>query len=378
MGVNYILRFLTAPFRSVTSRRNEVQESRCTNPPIEEVFYPEIEGTSSILTEEDFRLLSENVPPMYTGFKWSLLYSTELHGYSLATLYRSLESWSRPVLLVIRDTKGSRFGVFSNVPFKSDGKSSGNYQCFVFRLKNLSLATRPRNESLDQGPSSVMVCTVGEASPHDDHGSDGANAKVSQSSLRPDEERTNSVEKLEIAENEDGSEACLEGAVGGILEGSAGAEGSSFNAEDCSGIASGCEGERVAHAQAASGEATGCLPSPFDILEDRLERISRLQDIELRKREFMACFDLSKDLIWRATDKTGRVLVCGERKILNIGMYDAKTALWMDEGLSRGGSQESRAFGNERLSPEPLEVWGDFSILDVEVWGVKDGLLAQD
>ena len=49
--------------------------------------------------------LSESLPPRTIGYKWSLVYSTSLHGFSLKRLYREVGHIDSPILLVLRDTE---------------------------------------------------------------------------------------------------------------------------------------------------------------------------------------------------------------------------------------------------------------------------------
>ena len=49
--------------------------------------------------------LSESLPPRTIGYKWSLVYSTSLHGFSLKRLYREVGHIDSPILLVLRDAE---------------------------------------------------------------------------------------------------------------------------------------------------------------------------------------------------------------------------------------------------------------------------------
>uniref|UniRef100_A0A8C3XLG8 TLDc domain-containing protein n=1 Tax=Chelydra serpentina TaxID=8475 RepID=A0A8C3XLG8_CHESE len=64
--------------------------------------------------------LAPHLPPRVTGYPWNPLYCTARDGFSLKSMYRSMNKLSSPVLLVIRDTDGQ---VRGEAPFRlhSDG-----------------------------------------------------------------------------------------------------------------------------------------------------------------------------------------------------------------------------------------------------------------
>lgn len=45
------------------------------------------------------------MPPRTVGYPWSLIYSTERHGFSLKTMYRHMHDIDSPILLVVKDTR---------------------------------------------------------------------------------------------------------------------------------------------------------------------------------------------------------------------------------------------------------------------------------
>ena len=49
--------------------------------------------------------LSKNLPPRSEGYPWTLVYSSDLHGFSLKTLYRSMQNIDSQILLILRDTR---------------------------------------------------------------------------------------------------------------------------------------------------------------------------------------------------------------------------------------------------------------------------------
>ncbi len=50
--------------------------------------------------------MSFHLPPRAEGYPWRLVYSSESHGFSLRTLYRSMHRIDSPILLIIQETRG--------------------------------------------------------------------------------------------------------------------------------------------------------------------------------------------------------------------------------------------------------------------------------
>lgn len=55
--------------------------------------------------------LNVNLIPRAVGYDWILSFSTDLHGFSLGTLYRQLAEIESPCLLIVKDSN-------NNVKFK--------------------------------------------------------------------------------------------------------------------------------------------------------------------------------------------------------------------------------------------------------------------
>ena len=102
-------------------------------------IYPDMIGSSQILSNDEIIFLDEEKPERLVGCTWELAFSTDLHGYLLSTLYRNMKSWTGPTLLVVKDKRGHRFGAFVTESFKPDDKIHGGGECFVFRLKHENL-----------------------------------------------------------------------------------------------------------------------------------------------------------------------------------------------------------------------------------------------
>ena len=50
--------------------------------------------------------LSKELLPRAVGYPWSLVYSSDKHGFSLKTMYRNMRTTDSPVMLAIKDTDG--------------------------------------------------------------------------------------------------------------------------------------------------------------------------------------------------------------------------------------------------------------------------------
>ncbi|XP_050391747.2 nuclear receptor coactivator 7 isoform X1 [Patella vulgata] len=101
---------------------------------IEESFpLPELIGDTTILSsEEHIRQLSNALPPRTIGYPWTLVYSSEVHGFSLKTLYRNMQGLDSPVLLVVEDTTGHIFGAVVNCPLKISDHFYGTGESFLY------------------------------------------------------------------------------------------------------------------------------------------------------------------------------------------------------------------------------------------------------
>ena len=56
--------------------------------------------------------MNVNLIPRAVGYNWMLAFSTELHGFSLNTIYRNLAQVDGPCLVVVMDTNRNVIGHF--------------------------------------------------------------------------------------------------------------------------------------------------------------------------------------------------------------------------------------------------------------------------
>ncbi|XP_036368837.1 oxidation resistance protein 1 isoform X9 [Octopus sinensis] len=93
---------------------------------------PEFIGETHILTEEQITTLVEHLPGRTVGYSWILIYSTDLHGFSLKTLYRDMTNYESPVLLTVRNTQSQVFGALISCPLKVSDHFYGTGESFLF------------------------------------------------------------------------------------------------------------------------------------------------------------------------------------------------------------------------------------------------------
>ncbi|XP_077989724.1 oxidation resistance protein 1-like isoform X2 [Glandiceps talaboti] len=100
----------------------------------EDLPLPELIGKSNLLDNEQISKLMGHLPPRVEGYSWSLIYSTYEHGFSLKTLYRSMDGYESPVLLVVKDADDQMFGALLSTPIKVSDHFYGTGETFVYML----------------------------------------------------------------------------------------------------------------------------------------------------------------------------------------------------------------------------------------------------
>lgn len=93
---------------------------------------PLLSDTSDLLQDTHIEKLACRLPARVQGYTWRLAYSTERHGTSLKTLYRSLADVDSPALLVVKDMDGQVFGAFSTHPFRVSEHFYGTGETFLY------------------------------------------------------------------------------------------------------------------------------------------------------------------------------------------------------------------------------------------------------
>ncbi|KAM9315845.1 nuclear receptor coactivator 7 [Gastrophryne carolinensis] len=97
-----------------------------------EEFLPDLKQKSHLLGEMHIEKLAHRLPARVQGYPWHLVYSTQLHGTSLKTLYRNLLPLDSPVLLVVKDMDNQVFGAYATHPFRPSDHYYGTGETFLF------------------------------------------------------------------------------------------------------------------------------------------------------------------------------------------------------------------------------------------------------
>ncbi|KAL8607737.1 hypothetical protein ACOMHN_039410 [Nucella lapillus] len=132
--------------------------------PVDRSNMPELTHQSSILSEQHILQLSNSLPARTIGYKWSLVYSTSLHGFSLKRLYREVARIDSPILLVLKDTQNTIFGAFLSDPPKLSDHffGTGVSQLWTFKDKFRSFNWTGDNGFFIKGDESSMSVGAGQ------------------------------------------------------------------------------------------------------------------------------------------------------------------------------------------------------------------------
>merc|ERR1719231_2248798 len=89
----------------------------------------------SMISDGQVLQLLEALPSRFKVRDWQLLYSTDLHGYSLQTLYNRANKCRGPSLLLARDAAGQVFGGFASHTWRPTSGFFGSGECLLFRVQ---------------------------------------------------------------------------------------------------------------------------------------------------------------------------------------------------------------------------------------------------
>ena len=302
-------------------------------------IFPDMIGSSDILTNDEIVFLDEEKPDRLVGCTWELVFSTEAHGYLLSTLYRNLKSWTGPTLLVVKDKHGHRFGAFVTESFKPDDKIHGGGECFVFRLKheNLKLLF---SDNAELSSASVNDHNIPESHTQ----ANRKNEKIFSAKL--DQKTTD-----ELLVNEEHFSS--EGLIG--------------NSEKSTPLTY----SSISNKPSDIKDNTQLFGNK-KLLEATAKDRKDIQDdcYEQKQKDFLKDHDLSEHYIWAWAGENS-CFIHGDDQLLQIGLDDGKVALNIDNMLEKGRSEATRVFDNAPLAPSLSNKDGDFEIVALEVWLFK-------
>lgn len=125
---------------------------------------PEVDGESEILRMEEILFLSNNLPARVLGADWRLTYSTSLHGYSLANVYRKFQQERSPTLIAVLDTNDQLFGALISENIRMDEHFYGTGESFLFSLrpKRQIYSWSGENQLFAQGTLESFIVGAGD------------------------------------------------------------------------------------------------------------------------------------------------------------------------------------------------------------------------
>lgn len=88
----------------------------------------------SLIGTEERKCLAHALPVTLSFSDWSIIYSTEMHGWSLQTFYRHLDQ-AGPSVLVVKDSAGAVFGGFASESWHQSAHYFGTGESFLFQLR---------------------------------------------------------------------------------------------------------------------------------------------------------------------------------------------------------------------------------------------------
>ena len=317
----------------------------------QDYIFPEMIGKSAILTDEEIMFLDEEKPERLVGCTWELVFSTELHGYLLSTLYRNIKSWTGPTLLVIKDKRGHRFGAYVTESFKPDDKIHGGGECFVFRLKHQDLKQLFNGDNMEEYESSTGDQVLRKEK------TGLATARTGESLLPTPDSST--LNKLVVREEHFSSEE--DGNITRIS--------SKYSIKNDSDSSILKKSDIIQRPELSESEDKQNLIKNSDTTEKE-DEIGERYSSKHKQAEFLKEHDITEHYVWSWAGENS-CFIHGDEKFLTIGLNDGKVALNIDNMLEKGRSQATKVFDNQPLAPSISNKDGDFEIVTVEIWLFK-------
>jgi hypothetical protein len=306
---------------------------------------PDMIGNSTLLTDDEIIFLDEEKPERLVGCTWDLMFSTELHGFLLSTLYRKVKSWSGPTLLVVKDKRGHRFGAFVTESFKPDDKIHGGGECFVFRLKH-----KCSEKLFEDAKSKEEESAMGDPQNYSKQAGPDVLRTRSRLSQKND---LSTLNDLIVREEHFSPEDKVNENVDVSFSGSTYSTNTDLQTTTIS---------------KESDIINNLNVSEF---EEKLKINSTAHSLEQKKKsQFLEQYDLTEHYVWVWAGENS-CFIHGDEKFLQLGLDDGKVALNIDNMLEKGRSQSTKVFDNEPLAPSLCDKDGDFEIVAMEIWSFK-------
>ncbi|KAI6653346.1 Nuclear receptor coactivator 7-like [Oopsacas minuta] len=99
---------------------------------------PNLVGTASLLNQRLLRELNYLLPSRTVGHDMWLIYSSFVHGISLRTMYRNMETCNGPVVFILKDDQQGVFGGVISCPLRVSEHYYGTGESFMFRVESTS------------------------------------------------------------------------------------------------------------------------------------------------------------------------------------------------------------------------------------------------
>ncbi|XP_071854258.1 nuclear receptor coactivator 7-like isoform X3 [Apostichopus japonicus] len=96
---------------------------------------PQLLGESRLLDATHISKLRKELPPRTEGYNWAMIYNTASDGFSLQSLYRTMQDWECPVLLLLEDSSNNLFGALVSCPLKESEAYYGTGESFLFQFE---------------------------------------------------------------------------------------------------------------------------------------------------------------------------------------------------------------------------------------------------
>ncbi|XP_047499439.1 TLD domain-containing protein 2-like [Penaeus chinensis] len=97
-----------------------------------EVFLPDVNGTTEIITDHVRKSMYKKLPARAQGYSWKLVFSTSQNGFSLNSLYRKMSDVDSPIMLFIQDTHQNVFGAVLSCSLRVSELFYGTGESFLF------------------------------------------------------------------------------------------------------------------------------------------------------------------------------------------------------------------------------------------------------